>query len=691
MSIRKGRRQPPTANFLKSVGELTVTMATEYSLWFDDWWDYRNSTAGAKSKGVNWFGYFTPAQKHDPVCRALVDQGRRILDALRFSDRARRRKDSSIFEIAASSLRYLMHWMYINDVRSFSEMTPDQVGWFIEDVMKEQQDEFVRRLAQGDSDDPAEDARGVSATVLERYLTVIVDVYNLGPEFTELPELVMAAHPLRGISPYEVATEYGIVTSGWIPPVPDQVLHPLLEVAHRWVDTYSVDVLFAQDAYLTAFKNLGKTMPKNTPRSIQAALRAVKFDARGNLPTTWRPPLGRATARDGSAKRRGITIELRNLHYDLRNAATVVLQAETGIRVSEVAGITVDGRDENGWPSCLEVRHSSTGLYDLYVLKGRIFKGSPDPNGTEVEWILGAKPVGANSIPGPVKAILVLDALFKPWRERFGLNALIVSLGQGRGIPVETPENCEIRSTSIRDGQNDFLRDYVTVPVEFSKWRLTTHQFRKSFAQDVVRIDDTLIPAVRDHFKHMSDFVVESAYLGTDPRLLGLINDVATREAARLIVGTLFESQPLAGKMAELIKSRKKHFREVCSSARTNEGRINLLTIALDLDEIRFFSSEHADCFFRAHFALCHKDFLGEFDPNAKRPLGAYRTPKNCGDCPNGVKSRVHLPFWRERLRSYQEIEAANRGADEHRIVAWAVANVRQAERVIRQLEKAKS
>lgn len=224
--------------------------------------------------------------------------------------------------------------MYINDVRSFSEMTPDQVGWFIEDVMKEQQDEFVRRLAQADSDDPVEDARGVSASVLEKYLTVLVDVYNLGSEFIDFPELVMVAHPLRGVSSYEVATEFGIVTSGWIPPVPDQVLHPLLEAAHRWVDTYSVDVLFAQDAYLAAFDGLGKTMPKNMPRSIQAALKAVKFDARGDLPEIWRQPLGGATARDGSTKRRGITVELRDLHYDLRNAATVVLQAETGIRVA---------------------------------------------------------------------------------------------------------------------------------------------------------------------------------------------------------------------------------------------------------------------------------------------------------------------------------------------------------------------
>ncbi len=141
--------------------------------------------------------------------------------------------------------------------------------------------------------------------------------------------------------------------------------------------------------------------------------------------------------------------------------------------------------------------------------------------------------------------------------ERFGTNALIVSLGSGRGFPVTAPESFDIRSKSIRDGQNDFLRSHVSVPGSYSDWRLSTHQFRKSFAQDVVRIDDTLIPAVRDHFKHTSDFVLESAYLGTDPRLMGLINDVATREAARLIVGTLFEGQPLAGKMADLIKSRR--------------------------------------------------------------------------------------------------------------------------------------
>ena len=691
MSVRRGHRQLPAVNYLKSNAELTVTKATEYSLWFDDWWDYRNATAGAASKGVNWYGYFTPAQKNDPICRALVDQGRRILDAFRFSKSVRRRKNSSIFEVSAPSLRWLIHWMYINDLRSFSELTPQEVCWFVEDLMNEQQDEFVRNLSRPDSDDPIEEARGLSANVLEKYLTVLVDVYNLGSEFTDFPELVIPTHPLRGASPYEMASEFGIVTSGWIPPVPDEVLHPLLEAAHRWINTYSDDIIHAQDVYLAAVDKLGKAMPKNTPRSIIRALKAVSFDARGDLSTPWRPPIGASIMPYGStaSSRPSVTVELRNLHYNLRNAATVALQAGTGIRVSEVAGITVDSRDDNGWPSCLEVRQSSSGLYDLYILKGRVFKGSPEEGGTDVEWILGVKPVRSDSVPFPVKAILVLDALFRPWRERFGTNALIVSLGSGRGFPVTAPESFDIRSKSIRDGQNDFLRSHVSLPGSYSDWRLSTHQFRKSFAQDVVRIDDTLIPAVRDHFKHTSDFVLESAYLGTDPRLMGLINDVATREAARLIVGTLFEGQPLAGKMADLIKSRKKHFLEVCSGARTNEGRMNLLTIALDLDDIRFFSSEHADCFFRAHLASCHRDLLGKFDPNARRPLNAYRTPKNCDDCPNGVKSRAHLPFWRERLRKYQEIEVANRAANEHRLAAQAAANVRQAERVLRQLEEA--
>ncbi|WP_416065911.1 hypothetical protein ACK9YZ_05405 [Rhizobium sp. ZK1] len=683
MSIHRGHRQIPAGNYLKSSAELLVSKATAYSLWFDDWWDYRNLTGGARSKGINWFGYFTPDQKTDPVCKAITDQGRRILDALRFSNRVRRRKDSGVFEVCGPALRVILHWMFMNDIRLFSEFTPDQVSWFVEDVVNEQKEEFVRNLSASDNEDPVQEAQGISTSVLNNYLTVLVDVYNLGSEFTDFPELVMPMHPLRGASPNEIATEFGVVTNGWIPPVPDEVLHPLLEAANRWMDTYSDDILYAQDVYFAALKGVEETNRPDMQRSVAKSLTEIIFNGRGDLSKPWRSPLGQAANSPGSI------VELRELHGDLRNASTSALQAGTGIRVSELAGIKVDGRDENGWPSCLEVRQSTSGLYDLYFLKGRVFKGSSDPEGTPAEWLLGVKPLGANSIPFTVKAILVLDALFRPWRERFGSNALIVSLGVSRAFPTSIPANYEIRSDNIRHGQNRFLEKHVQLPESYRAWRLSTHQLRKSFAQDIVRIDGTLIPAVRDHFKHTSDFVVESAYLGTDPRLLGLVNDVATREAARMIVGVLYEGQPLAGKMAEQIKSRKKHFTEVCAGARTLEGRINLLAIALNLDEVRFFTSEHADCFFRAHLAACHRDFLGKFDPNAKRPLNAYRTPENCGDCPNGVKSKIHLPYWNERLREYKEIEAANREANEHRIAAFAAVRVRQAIRVIRQLEEA--
>lgn len=683
MSINRGHRRLPTANYLKSDAELLITNATEYSLWFDDWWDYRNPTAGAPSKGVNWFGHFSPNQRKDPVCRAIVDQGRRILDALRHSPQLKRRKDSGVFEVRAPSLRVIMHWMFLNDISTFSELTPDQASWFIEDMLNEERDKFVQKLKLSDDDDILDGARGMSAAVLEHHLGVLVDIYHLRSEFSNFQDLVMPAHPLRGASSYEVATEVGVITTGWIPPVPEEVLHPLLDEANKWIYGYSEDIIRAQDVYLAEAGRLGKSLPKNIPRSVVDALKKVVFNAGGDLAKPWRPQLGE------TQNSPGVTVELSQLHRDLRDAATISLQAGTGIRVSELAGITVDGRDENGWPSCLLVRQSSSGLYDLYVLRGRVFKGSTDPEGTPAEWILGVKPVGANSIPFTVQAILVLDKLFAPWRERFGSKALIVSFGIARGFPIEIPPNFEIRSETIRDGQNHFLQTHVKLPESHRNWRLSTHQFRKSFAQDVVRIDGTLIPAVRDHFKHMSDFTTESAYLGTDPRLLGLVNDVATRAAARMIVGVLYEGEPLAGKVAEQIKSRKNHFMEVCAGARTLEGRINLLTIALGLDEVRFFTSEHADCFFHARLAACHQNLLGKFDPNAKRPLNAYRTPENCGDCGNGIKSRAHLPYWTERLREYQEIETANREAGEDRIAAFAGVRVRQAARVIRQLKEA--
>lgn len=687
MSNRKGKRTPPVPNYQKSVGELMVTRATEHSLWFDDKWYADNPVGGGKSISINWYRGFEPSERRDPRCRTLVDGARRLVDAIGCPATGKRNKKYAVLKSKAPYVLNLVRWLYRNGYGSFSEITPTAADWYKSDILADGPTPL-----RSDGASSGEDADEVTVSTLAKHLRVLVDIFDLRSELEAFPELCIGVHPFRGESVNSLAEDLATVSDGWIPRVPEEIYQPLTQAVLDWIDVYGKDVLFAQNEYLRIMERRRHRRGKNYAEFTDAALLGVTFNARGTLAHPWRRPFvpslgGRIQPALSGDPSRGPTSQLRDLIEDLGAAGSIAVHAMTGVRVSELLGVKAEPRKDDDWPACLSMRQSRSGLYDVFFLLGTVFKGTSDNQGEPAEWILGVRPVGTDVLPIAVRAILCLDSLYRPWRERFGIDYLVVSLGKGGSLPHTPPPNTKPLSDTQRRLQTTFIKRHVVLPAEFENWIVTPHQYRKTFAQDIVRINPKALPAVRDNFKHASEYVTEEAYVGSDTTMLRLMDDVATREAAKMMVERVFGKVPLGGRAADLIDTQEARIRELCRGADTTERRITALQAAISIDGIRLFTSDYLDCLFRPQHAMCHRDLLGRFDPDAKRPLQAYRTRKNCSVCSNGVINGNHVGYWVDRYREHSSIAEANSTAASDRgVAALAAARAGQAKSVLRKI-----
>jgi hypothetical protein len=584
--------------------------------------------------------------------------------------------------------------MYRNAVWTFSDLTPEIADWYKSDLLEAgpaeiDADEAVEE--QASELELQDDLDNISVSKLYVRLRILVDIFELSQEFEGFPELRLGAHPFRGQSVTSLAESLAISSDGWIPRIPDEVFNPLMQASLNWIDVYSRDILYAQDEYLRVMDSRRHYTGHNYGEFVDAALLDVRFDSRGQLTNQWRAPFLATVARrqEGSSASdptRGPTNQLRDLIDDLEAAGLVSTQAITGIRISELLHAKANPRQPNGWPACLVQRTSRSGLYDLFYFSSHTFKGEKDDQGTPFEWLLGVRPAGTSYLPIAVRGILVLDELFKPWRIRFRCDYLVMSLGKGGGLPHSAPAHMKPLTDRHARILKTFVRRQVVVPEEFVDWNLTSHQFRKTFCQDIVRINPRALPAIQEHYGHASAYITDEAYAGNDTTMLKLIDDVATREAAKIMIDRVYGNLPLGGKLADVIDARAAVIHELLDGIGAYERRLSALTNALSVEGIMIFTSDYLDCFFRPQHAMCHYDLLGYFDQNAIRPLRPYRARKNCSVCQNGVINSNHIPYWENEYRSNEHVRRANEEIGDLRTAAVAAARTAQAKSVLRKI-----
>ncbi len=477
----------------------------------------------------------------------------------------------------------------------------------------------------------------------------------------------------------DLADEASVIATDLIPPLPAPVALRIMARASALIETAGDDVIRLQDEYLGGMLRIDRVPPSDERLRLRRIMEGFRFSDVDGSP--WRNPIVLGPEEIGGGD------QLRDLIMLIRDAAVLVIFCGTGVRISELCSLTADSTvvpaalplfdglesaapDADALPRCVSVSTSKTGLNEHFFMHGRLFKNERTPK--DETWLIGSRPKGSDVEPTVLRAIRVLERLFLPWRglasDEHVRSHLLMGF-RGRGVPRSAKALLPIRAGSLRLSLKDFVAgecdlagladlvrsDKKLAPYVTSKGRcIRTHQWRKTFALYMMKVDDRMIPALAHHFKHMSVAVTENSYMPSDPSMLAATDSVHMQETARYFYEQRHGSGGSFGRLDELVDEHREEWAKLVDDLPFEEAYPELQSYCLER-HIRIFHAEHGRCLIGANpdLARCH-EASGTSSYRNSRPNHLTRTPSLCTGCANFSVSREHAGFWRRRYATHQ-------------------------------------
>ena len=532
---------------------------------------------------------------------------------------------------------------------------------------------------------PRKGGRAVTWASASNHLRLPLYIYRQRRALGDLGVLTSDEAPYDGRAIDDVVkTDLDLQRGGKLEPIPDEVVVPVLSSAHRLIGAPADDVIALQEICLKAFETGGRNHLEKYRASMKA-LKAFQFTTLDGEATPWQTSdIYRRALRDG---REGTIFgrqHLRRLIITIQSACIVTLQACSGIRAQELCGLedTLEGGD---WPSCLEVRTSADGMFELFYCKGAELKSSKG----RVEWVIGARSVGSDFVPPPVRAMKVLHRLYLRWRRLGRSSRLLVTFSSAKGLPREASSVGTMTATASTLLQKDFLHercDLSTVSTESRERFLSGdgmrgHLWRTTFAIFLFRINPGLIEAISRHFRHMSIAMTERHYVGNDVALLETMDSVRVTESAKFFLEAVQGKDTVVGSLAKLVAEHQSDLVDP-----TALPTLEIMRHAVIENDLRLISYEHGVCGIRISpsRSLCNTKGGTSHWANTA-PNHAFKSISTCLGCSCFSASRANLPFWQRRLASIESDYGAEPGSGEHRILKL---RRNQAEAIVRALMK---
>lgn len=687
------------------------------SHWNDLVWFIDNSTPGQR-KGMSAIRWSVPlhdgSRLTDPQWVSLLDAFKCFAWSLLTDSRdgGRPFKPGSLSNIG-TGVRALAAWMVKSDYADFGELDARAAERFIEDLTirfdadesDHEKDTSSLTAAEADenrANDISVEANGLAFKAIRTRLSVWALLWRQRDALADAGLRPPLEPPFNGQSVWKVAQRIAALAEGWIPPLPDEVALPIMAAAHAMIGAPADDIIRLQDAYLDAYARSGPRGGKSTASRAKAGRKTITsftFSIPPGTDKPWRGPIMPEKQVDtfrGTKHRTTIQI-LSTLIQNVRDACVIVLQSHAGLRINEVCSLKAGVNPETGLPACIEIRKSRTGLNDLFLLKGLLAKTEKAPR--EVEWLVGSRPRGSKHLPGPVRAVQVLDQLFAPWRtlnpER--RDDLIVGFAHMNSMPTTAKTINLINTILLLFGQKDFVQQYVDLSglpdrnaagEDLAIYRetkgacLRTHQWRKTFALYCFRLDSRMLPAITQQFKHLSLAMTEEGYIGSDPTLVEALDDARMRETARTFYEFTTGKSATAGPFSYVLEDHRKEIESIVAGTQTpKEANDAIRRWCLDND-IRIWFTQFGKCYV-AHnpkAARCH-EIAGTAHWANTQPNPETRCPETCLECHCFGIDGDHVEFWTDRYAEnqtlWEQAKAANQ-AGEYRVAQRRADQSRQ-------------
>ena len=664
--------------------ERAVARVSPRSLWHDDKWWFENIKIGLADYELmfDWnLRIDGESTLLSPQWSTLLEDCRKLTWSLLTDSRSGRGLDPvTISRGFRQQLSTLLRWMVASNYESFSQLDTE-ASWEFHDHLLGQ----IRIKKSGE----------VASGSFQFALQILGTIYRQSAALGEANVTPMPEPPYDGNSVDKVAKEAATVENGWIEPLPDCVALRILAQCIRWMGHPIDDVIRLRDLYL----NL-ETSKEVGVRAIETALREFRFTVIPNESKPWRDGLG--TEADYSRNTGGVRTRLdsavRALVAHASSACVTLIQGTTGIRLSEVAALRSGIDAATGLPSCVSIQQSKTGLNELFFLNSQVTKIH---DGAMMSWVIGMRPVGSSYLPPAVSALLGLERLFEPWRKGSNLPWLLVKPAGSSCLS----RHLDMTSTTTRETIAKQMKNFVGVygglsdlpetlrtasgSIDLAPYKsgegIRTHQWRKTYALYILRTDPKMLPAISQHFKHMSLAMTEEGYIGNDPELLDSIESVRRQRTVKFLLEQARSSTIITGGMADLVREHREKLRSVIgdSDEATSYQKMEAWVTKGDL---RIWFADHGKCFMTINPSESRCHTMGQTSPWLKgEPNYAQRNPTVCSGCKCFAVDHEHIEFWQARHQKNASILKAA-GKDHFNEFTVARERMRQSASILRTL-----
>lgn len=522
-----------------------------------------------------------------------------------------------------SYLRELLRWMDEEGYSRFADLDASALL------------RFQRAIEQRTNQQGAPLAR----TTVQKYLDLLVYLRRFRTEIGD----GLTVEPFPGRSTARMAGVTDANRGSW-PYTPEPIAIALIQGAIEFLSSCAADLLRAREIYaatVAAVQRRGHTAEVWRQATADALQRVTLQTAKGPHPI--------ASAAD-----------LARLLDVLYTACFVVISYLVGPRASEVLQL------QSGCVQPL-AREDSAGDPGLAVIVGAIFKREAAYHGRRHQWI---------APPPALHAIAVLEALSARHRERSGRKELWL---RARGHYFGASEWQRSSSAPLRVMSTGEMGLFLTrcsrwfdLPLhEGKRWRLSTHQGRKTFARFAALRDRSALFALAQHFGHRERGMTDRGYAGTDYRLNREV-EAGILEQSVSAWEHMLSTPQLGGRAGAEILARRPRFR----GARMKEDLKRYARMLVD-SGLTLGVCDWGFCVYRQEHSACLGSTTG---PNPLR-----REPSTCASCRNFAVSRQHRAYWLEQARRHEAL--LNEPALPTQTLKIARERLKEALRMVRSID----
>ncbi|MGO0110839.1 integrase [Pseudomonas putida] len=511
-----------------------------------------------------------------------------------------RPKGSTTRELVAKSLPFLRHLEQLN-IKSLAKVTPEIVSTYVTNCKKQNSTKSNKPL---------------SVKALFGRLLSIEEIYELS-QFTHQP---MVQHPWPGTSAYAIAGGHGIFRLGLTPLMPDEVFCTLFEQAYKQVE---------QGHHLLSLRDDLDHITIERKHYSLGGLNEIKN--RHLKDKNWS----------------GGVAALSKSLINLRTACYIVLASTSGCRNHEIVNLQLGA-------------HHRT----------------EDDEGTVYHWMRSKSDKSEGTfkwmIPeAAVRALRIMERWSAPYRKKIAdeiaqlrrtspYDPQIAEAAKHRDslfLGIDKPKGMRVRTVCI----NNWHKSLRTFAKDCGlNWKISSHQFRRKFANYVAHSKFGDLRYLREHFTHWSlDVTLGYAMDDTwgehfDLELYDeILNELSTIKVDT--VGNWMESDLLAGGYGRALKKWqrdpqnllifKDHSSMLKSISESTAIRSNgHAWCTADNDGCVGNSSERTRC------NGCEHAVIGRSHaPMYQRLYNDLKELRNCPDIGDGGRNRVERDLCRSR------------------------------------------